>query len=226
MIHLHFLSHYFIDRLEHNPYLVVGALLPDIAPHFTQTYNRKIRNKVWDLEEPMRTIHRGVLRHYEADGAFHQSPTFSELCKTAIQCMMQTGLDRNRFRLSFLAHIAVEVLLDRWLIVENKHLTDAYYNILNEVAFNKLDSYLSNVVSEIEKTKILNNFMRFKEVQFLYHLIQIEGAAEGIMRTAHRAATIIFSAEEKQKLIAALHNIESQIRYRGEKLLELNLNGL
>ena len=223
---MHFLSHYYIDAVNHNPYFVVGALLPDISPNFSRTYNQKIRNKVWDLDEPMSTIHRGVLRHYEADVAFHQSPTFMELCKIAIQSMIQAGLDRDRFRLSFLGHIAVEVLLDYRLIVENRELTTAYYALLNKVEINKLDSYLANVVSDIEKTKISNNFMRFKEVQFLYHLRQIEGAAEGIIRTAIKVAAISFSNEDRQKLLSALHNIEAQMRYKVEKLLELNLNGL
>jgi hypothetical protein len=218
---MHFLSHYYVDRQRNNPLFVLGALVPDIVPHFTKTYNHKIRYTEWDLQEPLLSLHQGVLRHYELDAAFHSSLVFKESCAFATECMLQEGLDREKYRFWFLAHIVTEVMLDRQLIIENPGLVDEYYEMLRNVDINKFDAYLNFLVSEGEKNKILTNFIRFLDVRFLQYMKTTDGAAEGIVRTAQRATGVTFPDIDRGKLIAALHNIEDGMRYRSEKLLEL-----
>ena len=218
---MHFLSHYYVDRNKYNPLFVSGALLPDIAPHFTRTYNSKIRNREWNLNEPEYSVHRGILRHYELDAAFHSSLVFKESCSYASICLGQAGLDREKYRFWFLAHIVTEVLLDRQLILADPDLVKEYYDVLNSVDTNKLSAYLNLIVSEEEKNKILTNFIKFLDVSFLRYLEQMDGAAEGIVRTVLRATGVTFTDEDKKRLIAALHNIENDMRYRSKKLLDL-----
>ena len=218
---MHFLSHYYVDRQRNNPLFVLGALVPDIVPHFTKTYNAKIRNKDWNLPEDLQPLHEGVLRHYELDAAFHSSLVFKESCAFASECMLREGLDREKYRFWFLGHIVTEVILDRQLIIENPGLVDEYYEMLNSVDTYKFGAYLNFIVSEDEKNKILTNFIRFLEVKFLQYLKTTDGAAEGIVRTAHRATGVIFPDIDRRKLVAALHNIEDGMRYRSKKLLDL-----
>jgi hypothetical protein len=218
---MHFLSHYYVDRSRDNPYFVLGALLPDIAPHFTKTYNAKIRYKECDMPEPQLSIPRGVLRHYELDAAFHSSLVFKESCAFATECLLDVELDREKYRFWFLGHIATEVALDRQLINENSGLIDEYYELLNSVDTYKFDAYLKFIASEDEKSKILTNFIRFVEVRFLQYLKTTDGAAEGIIRTSHRATGVTFPDIDRIKLVTALHNIEDGMRYRSKKLLEL-----
>ena len=218
---MHFLSHYHVDRGQNNPLFVLGALLPDIAPHFTKTYNSKIRNRQWSLNEPELSIHRGVLRHYEVDAIFHSSLIFRESCIYSASCMAASGLDREKYRFWFLGHIVTEVLLDRQLILTDRDMVKEYYEMLSSVDINKFDAYLNFIVSEEEKTKILTNFIRFLDVKFLNYLEKMEGAAEGIIRTVHRATGVTFPDQDRERLIAALHNIENEMRYRSEKLLKV-----
>lgn len=218
---VHFLSHYYLDKQLHNPYFVTGALLPDILPHFTKTYNDSIRKKTWVFDEPIRSLHSGILRHYELDALFHASGTFKEMCHQASELFMRAGLDRNKFRLWFVSHIAVEVLLDRQLLLQETRLTEEYYSLLEQVEISKLEQYLKSVASAEHVNMGVNHFLRFKEVKFLYYLSKIEGAAEGIMRTVHKATGIVFSETDKAKLLTALHNIDLEIRYKSEKLIDL-----
>ena len=81
---MHFLSHYYVDRGYDNPYHVLGALLPDISPHFTRTYNSVIRRHEWDLDGDAGEIHKGVLRHYYVDAQFHSSLYFQKACSDAL----------------------------------------------------------------------------------------------------------------------------------------------
>jgi hypothetical protein len=218
---MHFLSHYYVDRNKYNPLFVSGALLPDIAPHFTRTYNSKIRNRLWNLDEPVASVHRGILRHYELDAAFHSSLVFKESCSNASACMEKAGLDRERYRFWFLGHIVTEVLLDRQLILSEPDLVKEYYDVLSSVDINKLSAYLNLMVDEEEKSKILTNFIKFLDVRFLRYLEQMDGAAEGIVRTVLRATGVTFTDEDRKRLIAALHNIENDMRYRSKNLLNL-----
>ncbi len=77
------------------------------------------------------------------------------------------------------------------------------------------------MVDEEEKSKILTNFIKFLDVRFLRYLEQMDGAAEGIVRTVLRATGVTFTDEDRKRLIAALHNIENDMRYRSKNLLNL-----
>ena len=218
---MHFLSHYYLDRSQNNPLFTLGALIPDIAPGFTKTYNAKIRNKTWSLNAPADSVHRGILRHYELDAAFHGSIVFRECCTKTSKSLAETGLDREKYRFWFLGHIVTEVLLDRQLILQNESLIDEYYNVLSSVDTNKFNAYFYFNASEEEKNKILSNFIRFLDVRFLQYLREMDGAAEGIVRTVFRATGVAFTDEDRVRLIIALHNIESDMRYSSKKLLEI-----
>jgi hypothetical protein len=218
---MHFLSHYYLDRGRYNPLFVTGSLLPDIAHGFTKTYNSVIRKGGRTYAGDDEMIHRGVLRHYEVDALFHGSGTFRQVCTFASDTMISEGLDREKYRLWFLSHIAAEVVLDIILIRQNPGIVQEYYDVLSSVEINKLDVYLNSIVAPDEKSKIMANFNRFKEVKFLFNLDRIEGAAEGIIRTAYRATGVVFPDVDRAKLMAALHNIENDMRYRSGKLLAL-----
>jgi hypothetical protein len=139
----------------------------------------------------------------------------------ASTCLEQAGLDREKYRFWFLGHIVTEVLLDRQLILLDPDLVKEYYDMLNSVDINKLSAYLNLIVSEEEKNKILTNFIKFLDVRFLRYLEQMDGAAEGIVRTVLRATGVAFTDDDKKRLIAALHNIENDMRYRSKNLLNL-----
>ena len=219
---MHFLSHYYVDRHLDRAYFALGAMIPDISPHFTRTYNSVIRRREWDFEGDLTEIHRGVLRHYDVDKQFHSSLQFQKSCQNALSHMMIEGLDRDRYRLSFLAHIAVEVMLDRQLIVQNNGLTIVYYDLLESIRMDNFRKYLKVLMTEQQMEATVRTFERFLEVKFLNYLEQTEGAAEGIMRTANRAIGVDFTEADREKLINALHNIDLEMRYSWNKLLEIN----
>ncbi len=218
---MHFLSHYYVDRHTADPYRVVGALLPDISPGFTRTYNAVIRKNDWTLKQGSAHIHEGVLRHYDVDRQFHGSAVFEEAVAHALHTLIGSGLDRDRYRLSFIAHIAVELLLDRLLIGTDPGLVNVYYSLLESVERDKLGVYLNRIMPDSQVQRTLQAFDRFMEIRFLQYFDRTDGAAEGIVRTTKRAIGVDFTAEDRAKLLGALHNIEGDMRYRWHKLLEV-----
>ena len=136
--------------------------------------------------------------------------------------MIEAGLDRDKYRLSFLAHIGVEVMLDKQLIVHNSSLINVYYKLLESTQSDNFSKYLSQIMADPQREATMRAFRRFMEMRFLNYLSKTEGAAEGIIRTAHRAIGIDFTEADKGKLITALHNIDNEMRYSWNKLLEIN----
>lgn len=218
---MHFLSHYYVDRHTADPYRIVGALLPDISPGFTRTYNAVIRKNDWTLDHEPALIHAGVLRHYDVDRQFHGSPVFSDAVTYALSALIDSGLDRDRYRLSFIAHIAIELLLDRLLIGHNGSLVTEYYHLLESVERDKLGVYLNRIMPESQLKRTLQAFDRFMEIKFLQYFDRTDGAAEGLVRTTRMIIGVDFTAEDRAKLLGALHNIEGEMRYRWHKLLEV-----
>lgn len=218
---MHFLSHYYIDRHTGDPYKVVGALLPDISPGFTRTYNSVIRKNEWTLLHESARIHTGVLRHYDVDRQFHGSPAFLAAVAQALDVLIGGGLDRDRYRLSFIAHIAVELMLDRHLVGQDPGLVSEYYSLLESVENDKLGVYLNRLMPDSQVLRSLQALDRFREIRFLQYFDSADGAAEGIVRTAKRAIGVDFTEEDRAKLLGALHNIEGEMRYRWHKLLEV-----
>lgn len=218
---MHFLSHYYVDRKTADPYRVVGALLPDISPGFTRTYNAVIRKNDWTLKQESALIHQGVLRHYAVDMQFHGSAAFGEAVAHALEALIGSGLDRDKYRLSFIAHIAVELMLDRQLIGADPGLVNVYYDLLESVERDKLGVYLNCIMPDTQGARTLQAFDRFMEIKFLQYFDRTDGAAEGIVRTTKRAIGVDFTEEDRAKLLGALHNIEGEMRYRWHKLLEV-----
>lgn len=218
---MHFLSHYYVDRHDADPYQIVGALLPDISPGFTRTYNAVIRKNDWSMEQEPARIHAGVLRHYDVDSQFHGSEAFQEASARALGALIGSGLDRDRYRLSFVAHIAVELLLDRLLISTDPGLVNVYYSLLESVERDKLGVYLNYIMPDTQVTRTLLAFDRFREIRFLQYFDHTDGAAEGLVRTTKRAISVDFTEADRAKLLGALHNIEGEMRYSWHKLLEV-----
>jgi len=134
--------------------------------------------------------------------------------------MVAAGLNREVYRLFFVSHIAVEILLDRYLIARDSALIDSYYySLLSTIHMEGLKLYLENIVSPSITSQILVNFERFKQVSFLYHIRTLEGAAEAIIRTLRKATGIELMRDDRAKLIIALYNIELEMRYKCENLL-------
>lgn len=218
---MHFLSHYYVDRHEPDPYRIVGALLPDISPGFTRTYNAVIRKNEWTMTGTTARIHAGVLRHYDVDKQFHGSTSFEEAVAHGLGALIDSGLNRDRYRLSFVAHIAVELMLDRQLIAADAGLVNVYYDLLESVERDKLGVYLNCIMPDSQVARTLLAFDRFMEIRFLQYFDRTDGAAEGIVRTTKRAIGVDFTDEDRAKLLGALHNIEGEMRYRWHKLLEV-----
>ncbi|HWB65148.1 MAG TPA: hypothetical protein VG603_16645 [Chitinophagales bacterium] len=217
---MHFLSHYYTELPQNDPYFTAGLIIPDLTPRFARVYNSIIKNSVSNFEGDLGLIQLGVKRHYEGDKWFHNSEPFLHHQSLALEAFLKEGLNRNRLRLSVLAHLTVELMLDRQLVLENEALCEAYYGVINNCRNDILTAWFNGLGLLEEKKDFLVKFNFFRERRFLFLFKGIEHIVYGLNRIYGTATHTSFTDDEKARFEAALNNIDTVMRYSWQELLK------
>jgi hypothetical protein len=217
---MHFLSHYYCELPQTNPYFVCALAIPDLTDHFSRSYNSVIKKSVLTNEGTLGLIHEGILSHYAADKRFHNSEPFMQHLKLAIQSFLKEGLNRERLRLSVLAHLAVELLIDRQIVLTNENLCHDYYRTIESTDENILTSYFDRFSLQEQKQNFLSKFRFFKQRKFLFLFKESENIVFGLNRIYLSATGTEFTDEEKSSLYIAINNIDGVIRYSWKEILK------
>jgi acyl carrier protein phosphodiesterase len=128
---MNFLSHYFLDRGHPSSLFAIGAATPDLL----SIYNERLRIKKHHLKgldgtvlsESAVTFALGVSRHFQADDAFHSSDFFATQTAWISDELERHFVTKTNQRKFFLAHVLLELIMDKILINNNKGIIDEYY---------------------------------------------------------------------------------------------------
>lgn len=217
---MNFLSHYYFEHCPDSPYLTAGLAIPDLVKHFSKTYNRVLKNAAVPPSVLHSEMHKGILQHYEADKKFHADTDFVEHSKFLIALFLNEGLNRQKIRLSVLAHIAIELMLDGCIVRYDKTIANKYYQTLQATNEGVLATYFDEFCLPIEKQQFLSSFQLFMQRKFVLLLDKSENIVLGLEKIYGPVAGIQFTEIEKQQIVAAIHNMESQLRYSWQQLLK------
>lgn len=216
---MHFLSHYYTELPENEPLFVVGLAIPDLTNGFSKAYNRTLKNAALPADAELQNIHKGVLRHFEGDRKFHNGQAFMQEVKDTTNNFVETGLDRNRIRLSVVAHLAVELMIDRQIVRQHPDVCNEYYRLVDSADQTALFSYFNGFGLETEKMVFLERFTYFRQKRFLYLFNEIENIVFGLNRIYSSVTGTGFTESEKERFLTALRNIDGRIRYSWQQLL-------
>ena len=216
---MHFLSHYYYELPGKSPLFIAGLGIPDLAPDFSHAYNSVVKKSVLNNGYDVQQIQNGIESHYHADKIFHNSPVFAELMALTTQSFLTAGLSREKLRLSVIAHVAVELMIDRQILLENEQLCFDYYNCLNNASEAVISTYFEAHSLEELKRKFLIKFQFFKERRFLFLFSDLENIVTGLSRIYAGVTNTEFTDDEKRFFLNALNNIDSTIRNSWKKIL-------
>jgi hypothetical protein len=216
---VHYLAHYYIDKHELNPLFIVGLGLPDWIDGFSKQYNQTIKNSAISEASEVYPIAIGVKRHYAGDSLFHNHPLFIQLQKDLLQSFLNAGLNRTEWRLSILAHVGVELMIDRQIVQSEPFLAEQYYQKLDEVEISLLKKYFDYHNMNLEQLDFLAKFQLFRTRRYLFLFTDIQNIVAGLDKMYSQLLKKSFETKEKQQLKIALHNIDNDIRYRWQELL-------
>jgi hypothetical protein len=218
---LNFLSHFYFERPNTHPYFVTGLAIPDLTSHFAKQYNLRIKDAVIPQKPELAEIHKGILAHYAADKQFHNAERFLQQVHKLTQEFMQQGLDRGRLRLSVMAHVAVELMLDRQIYFHLPDICNRYYSVVELADEEVLGSYFDRMGLAVEKQDFISKFQFYKEKRFLERFNELENIVFGLGRIYSLVTKTSFTPTENKQLLAALSNIDEDMRYRWQDFLNV-----
>lgn len=176
IVEMNFLSHYYFERFAAESEKVVGCLLPDLLKNVNKKYIfHPIRfHDRLSTSPTALSLLEGWYRHVEVDRLFHNSDFFihhrHELRKILAPVVQDTPI-----RASFLAHIALELILDHRLIKDESVKVVRLYEHLEAADRQALRFFLNNIglgdtqdFFEFYKAFIESKYMvKYEEIHFL-----------------------------------------------------------
>ncbi|MGJ1415621.1 ACP phosphodiesterase [Sphingobacterium multivorum] len=206
---MNFLSHFYFERFATNPERMVGGLLPDLLKNADKSFMLKPRQYEDELlDNPLlEQLYIGWNRHIEVDRLFHNSPYFFHHTHQ-LKLKIQSSLAGLPIRPSFMAHIALELLLDH-ILTQNKAVSiDKFYGALVYVNEDAVRKFLKiNQLSDIPKFEKF--YHQFIEWAYIYDYAQVEKIAGALFNICKRLWKFEVSVEQRQllaeQLISYLH---------------------
>ena len=201
---MNFLSHFYFDRHNPNPYETLGCLLPDLVKNTDRKWN--IYPEKQNPELFSNPLHQQILsgwkKHLQVDILFHSSEFFLHH-QHQLKQSLKVILNGSPVKPFFLAHIGVELLLDSLLISEEKINVDRVYQHLAEVDESVLNLFLEiNRIEDIQRfDKFYKSFMKEK---YLWAYADDHKISYSLKRICMRIWEQPFSVKQETKLTAIL----------------------
>ncbi len=141
---MNFLSHFYFDRSISNPERIMGMVLPDLVKNANKEWSLRPEKapEKFSADKNLYHIYEGWKRHLEVDRYFHSSDFFC-LHTQNIKALIHPVLVNTEVRPSFVAHIALELMLDSILLTEGIITTERFYHFLSRTDKNSLDRFLT-----------------------------------------------------------------------------------
>lgn len=163
---MNFLSHFYFDRYTIDPNVVLGTVLPDLVKNARKDWKFRPEKKEFlftgDLQK---SILKGWKRHLTVDKHFHNSGFFIKHTN-AIRTAIAPVLVNSEVRPSFLAHIALEIILDSILLTDDILAAEDLYSNLHLSDKNALNKFLE--LNGMDDTvHFFKFFDKFLETQYL-----------------------------------------------------------
>lgn len=212
---MNFLSHFYNEQPCSEPYIIAGVILPDILSNYSYRSGEVIKLHAGKLVETQDSnfaeLSAGVQKHYAADDAFHESDFFHSNVDMIRDIVHRHGLKHVEKRLYALAHVMLEIMLDRKLLVENSHTCDELYRLINEVDLARLEGFMALNHHAAHAAGVARHFGGFREVKFIYDYTDDGRLMELLGRINQRLGNNLFTPEDKTSFKAVIHDIEKAL---------------
>jgi len=183
---VNFLSHYYFERFASESEQVLGGLLPDLLKNVDKNYSfqlQKLEHKL-NFHPKSSAITEGWLRHIEVDKLFHSSDFFYTHTHQ-LRKYIEDIVDDLPIRASFLAHIALELLLDHLLIEQNILNVARLYEHLEHVDRQVLASYLKEL-GAVDLDRFFVFYDNFLAAKYIFDYADIDNLPHALYNICKR----------------------------------------
>lgn len=215
---LNFIAHYFFTHQPDAPYYNLGTVLPDLARNFVKGA-RIAPHKVQPHLPEHIDLNNGSAAHYALDRMFHHSAFFNASYEHIRSLTREAGFDASFPRYFFFNHIFLELMLDRYLVLNHAAFTDAFYSSLQATEARPVGEFLQmhNIAGDEE---FFVKFDRFREVKYLYHYADNEKLIYSLNRIMMQVGLFGLNATNKAKLLPVISETDNWMHAQFHTLQE------
>jgi acyl carrier protein phosphodiesterase len=155
---MNFLSHFYFERNNPDHNMVIGVVLPDLVKNADKDWNLNPQREeaLFAGNETYQSILKGWNKHIEVDRLFHGSEFF-KVQTGIIKQMILPAVLTGPVKPFFLAHIALELVLDHLLVAAGEVNVNTYYSQLSKSNTSELESFL--LLAGMEDIERFNRFL-------------------------------------------------------------------
>lgn len=221
---MNFLGHYYVDRHEQNPYFTFGALLPDLVRGFSKIYNQLDKSyESRNLQH--QAIFLGLKRHMKTDAIFHNQETFQSACNEIVAILnSEPTLDLPRT--FFLAHILVELLIDKNIVAAEIEVATDFYKQLADINKIELISFCNSIQFFEFGTIYLAKFELFLRNEYALKLKDNENVYVALSRICFDRINFIPSVAQKNMILELIGRSDRYIKNCYKAILAQTIENL
>ncbi|EOR93107.1 hypothetical protein ADIARSV_3728 [Arcticibacter svalbardensis MN12-7] len=209
---MNFLSHYYFDRFEDNPYRIMGMVLPDLIKNANKNWNPRPEKKEYLFvhDSLQILIMEGWKRHLQVDRSFHSSAFFRHHTHI-LRLKIAPYLESSAVRPSFVAHIALELMLDNLLLTELHMDSAQFYHYLKMTDRKVISDFL--LLNDIPDSTIFFKFLdEFIKSKYLESYRNPKDIMYAIGKICLRVWPDPFNEEQKLQLTLILISYLEELR--------------
>lgn len=203
---MNFLSHYYFERYSVDYERVLGVILPDLLKNVDKGYSfhpQRLEEILFAHPKTM-SISEGWYRHVEVDKIFHSSTYFLEHCHE-FRKLLAPVVEHLPIRASFLAHIAIELLLDHMLIENELVNPIRLYEHLEQVSRPAIERYLQTVgQGEVDLSRFFRFYDEFLHSRYILEYKNMENISYALFNICGRVWEFQVTTQDRDKLAKCL----------------------
>jgi len=218
---MNFASHFFLDGIKGKPYYNFGLILPDLMSIYKRGWRITDRAKAKEMIDTDVEILNGMLKHFELDAIFHQSMFFNDHTKLIKDLLKQEKLQLIHVKKHFVAHVLLELLIDRVIIKHDEKVLFDFYNCLDRIEKEKISHFFNeNEPGVIDG--FFDFYVKFRERRFLYKYSENETIIFILNKVLERVGLLPFTIlSDIERLDMILSHIEIAIDDDFARVLEI-----
>ncbi len=216
---MNFLSHYFFDGKPNNPYFNLGLVIPDLMSMVQRGW--KIPPHQFPRERngnsPVREMADGVRHHLEMDKFFHNAYYFEEYSRLLRNYLKAKGLSYPPYRISFISHIFLELLLDRLLVKHRPNIVHSFYQELEATNIDSVKDFFDHL--SLPYYPAFDDFLqKFVNQRFLFDYACNDTFFQIFNRIFQRVRQPLFDTAQIKSLKASFEFLENLVWQNFHKL--------
>jgi hypothetical protein len=208
---MNFIAHYYLEDKNSSTYYNLGLVMPDLVRIFLRgkhIFPTRMEDSIFTAEQLQ--INEGSKTHMEQDKVFHNSKYFHHMMGFSKEAFHKNGVSGLIPKYWFLAHIALELILDRYLIIEFDGIVEEFYTAIEDADEKEIRGFLE--IHKVEKIDLfIEKWQKFLEYRYLYKYTENDQLVFALNKIYQRAGMEgDWTVEQKRTVEKCIQDIEHE----------------